>query len=69
MQSLIRVGIIIIRQNTYTNKAENEEKPPALSSILFCLFVVFRSTRECFTHIKTSQLQVKAANFLGTYGH
>ena len=41
--------------------------------ILICLFVVFRPTREFFTHMETSPMPVKGCKFLpimlDTHGH
>ena len=42
------------------------------SGSIICLFVVYRPTREFFTHMETSPLPVKGCKFwpmLGTHGH
>ena len=63
MQSLIRVRIIIIRQNTHSNKAENEESHQHYLVFCFVCLWFFVPLENFFTHIKTSPLQVKGCKF------
>ena len=67
---------ILFLLSTYTSLWRKNQKVglnPSLSVNMFvCLFVVFRPTREIFSHMVTSHLPVKGCKFwpmLGTHGH